>query len=47
MLYKEKGKEISQDDMHKAIAEIQKITDAEIAAVDKMLKDKEAEIMTV
>ncbi len=44
---KEKGKEISQDDMHKAIDEIQKITDAEIAAVDKMLKDKEAEIMTV
>ncbi len=44
---KEKSKEIGQDEMHKAIDEIQKITDAEIGSVDKLLKDKEAEIMTV
>lgn len=44
---KEKNKEISQDEQHKALDEIQKITDAGIGTIDKMVKDKVAEILTV
>ena len=43
----ERDHEISQDDLHRAEAEVQKITDAHIAEVDEMLKRKEAEIMEV
>jgi len=43
----EKDKTISQDQMHTALDEIQKITDKQVATVDKLLKDKEAEIMTI
>jgi ribosome recycling factor len=43
----EKEHEISQDDLHRLEAEIQKATDAHIAEVDEMVKRKEAEIMEV
>lgn len=43
----EKEHEISQDDLHRLEAEIQKTTDAHIAEIDEMLKRKEAEIMEV
>ena len=43
----EKDHEISQDDLHRIEAEIQKATDAHIAEVDEILKRKEAEIMEV
>jgi ribosome recycling factor len=38
---------MSQDDLRRGEAEIQKLTDARIAEVDEMLKRKEAEIMEV
>ncbi len=41
----EKEKEISEDDMHYAIAEIQKLTDQHISEIDKLLSVKEREIM--
>lgn len=43
----EKASEISQDDLHRAEDEIQKITDNHTAAIDDALKRKEAEIMEV
>jgi len=43
----ERDHEISQDDLRRIEAEIQKTTDAHIAEVDEMLKRKEAEIMEV
>jgi ribosome recycling factor len=43
----ERDGEISQDDLHRAEAEIQKTTDAHVAQVDEALKRKEAEIMEV
>ena len=43
----EKDAEISQDDLHRAEAEIQKLTDARIHEIDEVLKRKEAEIMEV
>lgn len=43
----EKDGEISQDDLHRAEAEIQKLTDARIHDIDEALKRKEAEIMEV
>lgn len=43
----EKSKEISQDQMHTGLDEIQKITDGKVGEVDKMVKDKEQEIMTI
>lgn len=43
----EKDKDISQDDLHRGLDEIQKITDKEVAAVDKLVKNKEDEIMTI
>lgn len=43
----EKDSEISQDDLHRAETEIQKITDSHIAMIDEALKRKEEEIMEV
>lgn len=43
----EKSKDISQDQMHTALDEIQKLTDKEVASVDKLVKDKETEIMKI
>lgn len=43
----EREGEISQDDLHRAEAEIQKTTDSHIAEIDEALKRKEAEIMEV
>ena len=43
----ERDGEISQDDLHRAEAEIQKTTDAHVAQIDEALKRKEAEIMEV
>jgi ribosome recycling factor len=43
----EREGEISQDDQHRAEAEIQKATDAHVAQIDESLTRKEAEIMEV
>lgn len=43
----ERDGEISQDDLHRTEAEIQKITDAHVAQIDASLTRKEAEIMEV
>jgi ribosome recycling factor len=43
----EKDSEISEDDLRRAEAEIQKLTDAHISQVDDALKRKEAEVMEV
>ncbi len=43
----EREGQISKDDLHRAEAEIQKITDAHIADIEEALKHKEAEIMEV
>ncbi len=42
-----KEKEISADDEHRAQDTIQKLTDERIAEVDKVLADKEAELMEI
>jgi len=42
-----KEKEITQDEEHRAEAEVQKLTDAHIANVDKILAEKEAELMEI
>lgn len=42
-----KDGEISEDDARRGEAEIQKVTDEYIAKIDKMLKDKENEVMEV
>lgn len=42
-----KDGEISEDDARRGEAEVQKITDEHIAKVDKLLKDKENEVMEV
>lgn len=42
-----KEREITEDDERKATDEIQKLTDAFIAQVDKILEDKEKELMEV
>ena len=42
-----KDKEISEDDQRRAETEIQKITDRFIGEIDKVVGDKEKEIMTV
>jgi len=42
-----KEKEITEDDDHRAHDEVQKITDKHIAEVDKLLTEKEAELMEV
>ena len=43
----EKEHEISQDDMHRAEGEIQKLTDTYIGEIDEILSRKEEEIMEV
>ena len=42
-----KEKEITEDDEHRAQDEVQKITDKHIAEVDRLLAEKEAELMEV
>ena len=44
---KQKNSEITEDDLRTAETDIQKITDQKIAEIDKMLADKETEIMSV
>lgn len=44
---REKDAEISQDDLRRGEAEIQKLTDTRISEIDEMLKRKEQEIMEV
>lgn len=44
---KEKDKEISEDENKRAQEEVQKKTDAAIAEVDKILAEKEKEILTI
>ncbi|WP_159586460.1 ribosome recycling factor [Chelativorans xinjiangense] len=43
----EKDGDISQDEMHAQSDRVQKMTDETIATIDKLLEDKEAEIMQV
>lgn len=43
----EKDKEITEDESKKAHDEIQKITDTNVANVDNLVKEKEAELMKV
>jgi len=42
-----KDKEISEDDERRMQDEVQKLTDKNIAEIDKMLQTKEAELMAV
>lgn len=42
-----KDKEISEDDQKRAEADVQKITDKEIAAIDQLVTSKEQEILAV
>ena len=42
-----KGKEVSENDERRAQDEVQKLTDQHIAAIDKLLQQKEAELMAV
>ena len=42
-----KDKEISEDDEHRTQDEIQKLTDKNVAEIDKMLQVKEADLMAV
>lgn len=42
-----KDKEISEDDERRAQDDVQKLTDRNVADIDKMVTQKEAEIMTV
>ncbi|MEI2418324.1 ribosome recycling factor [Orrella sp. JC864] len=42
-----KDKEISEDDERRGQDEIQKLTDRQVAEIDKLIAQKEAEIMTV
>jgi ribosome recycling factor len=44
---KEKAKDISEDQMHDGLADVQKLTDAYSEKVDKALKAKQKEIMEV
>ena len=43
----EKNKEISQDEQKRAQTQLQKLTDNHIAAIDQIVRDKEAELMEV
>jgi ribosome recycling factor len=43
----EKDGELSQDEHHKAAAQVQELTDAEIKQINEMLTAKEAEIITI
>ena len=42
-----KDKEISEDDQKRSEADIQKVTDKEIAAVDQLVHEKEQDLMAV
>jgi ribosome recycling factor len=42
-----KNKEISEDEEHRALDEIQKLTDEFIATLEEIAKRKEEEILTV
>ncbi len=42
-----KDKEITEDDEHRSLDEVQKLTDRVIAEIDRMISAKEAEIMAV
>ena len=44
---KQKDSEITEDELRMAEEEIQKITDAKVEEIDKILADKEKEIMTI
>ena len=44
---KQKNSEITEDELRIAEAEIQKITDKNIEEIDKILENKEKEIMSV
>jgi len=43
----EKNKDISQDEMHTGLDDVQKITDEHTADIDKRVKEKEGEVMTI
>lgn len=43
----QKAGEVTEDDLKRYEADIQKATDAQIAAIDKAIKDKEVEIMKI
>ena len=43
----EKDKEISEDDQRRFETDIQKLTDRYVAEIDKVITEKEKEIMTV
>ncbi len=43
----QKGGDIPEDDLHKGIDKLQKVTDDYVEQMDKLLKDKENEIMEV
>ncbi len=42
-----KEKEISEDEAHKAEEDVQKITDQQIALIENILKEKEADLLSV
>ncbi|MEG2981892.1 MAG: ribosome recycling factor, partial [Stenotrophomonas sp.] len=42
-----KAKEISEDDERRAETDVQKLTDRYIVEIDKMVAEKEKEVMTV
>lgn len=43
----QKNKEISEDDLRKAQESVQKVTDQHVAEIDKLLEEKEKEMMEV
>ena len=43
----EKDKEISQDDHKRALEQLQKLTDRFVAEIDKLGREKEAELLEV
>ena len=43
----EKNKDLSQDESHRAQADLQKITDSFILQMDQMKSDKETEVMEI
>ncbi|MBZ0266069.1 ribosome recycling factor [bacterium] len=43
----EKDSEISEDEMHRVFDEIQKLTDDHVKRIDKIMEDKEKEIMEI
>ena len=43
----QKAAEITEDDLKRYEADVQKATDANIAQIDQVIKNKEAEIMKI